>query len=99
MPEELDIYTHRSGRTGRAGKKGTSIIIINSREKGKIHQIEKTTEQKIRLFPKFQPGKQFAKNNYCMLLIVWKKLKSIIRKSILFYRIFLRSLNGSTAKS
>ncbi len=42
LPDELDIYVHRSGRTGRAGKKGNSVAIIHSREKGKIRQIEKS---------------------------------------------------------
>lgn len=41
LPEDLDIYTHRSGRTGRAGKSGVSIAIVNYREKNKIPQIEK----------------------------------------------------------
>jgi len=41
LPDDLEIYTHRSGRTGRAGKTGTSISIIHSKEKGKIAQIEK----------------------------------------------------------
>ncbi len=41
LPDDIESYTHRSGRTGRAGKKGTSISIIHSREKHKIRQIEK----------------------------------------------------------
>ncbi|MDA0322650.1 MAG: DEAD/DEAH box helicase [Verrucomicrobia bacterium] len=41
LPDELGSYTHRSGRTGRAGKTGVSIVIINMREKGKAHQIER----------------------------------------------------------
>ncbi len=41
LPEENDVYTHRSGRTGRAGKSGISIAIVNYREKNKIPQIEK----------------------------------------------------------
>nr|WP_294894247.1 DEAD/DEAH box helicase [uncultured Pedobacter sp.] len=49
LPDEIANYTHRSGRTGRAGKSGISIAIINSRETGKIRQIEKTI------------GKQFTK--------------------------------------
>lgn len=40
IPEDIDIYTHRSGRTARAGKKGISIIIMNQKEKFKIKQIE-----------------------------------------------------------
>ncbi|MBR1400198.1 MAG: DEAD/DEAH box helicase [Prevotella sp.] len=40
LPEDIENYTHRSGRTGRAGKKGTSISIVHSREKHKIRRIE-----------------------------------------------------------
>uniref|UniRef100_UPI004049A4A6 DEAD/DEAH box helicase n=1 Tax=Fulvivirga sp. TaxID=1931237 RepID=UPI004049A4A6 len=41
MPDDLEYYTHRSGRTGRAGKKGISISIVNSREQSKIRHLEK----------------------------------------------------------
>ena len=41
MPDDTESYTHRSGRTGRAGKKGTSIAIIHSRERHKIRDVEK----------------------------------------------------------
>lgn len=41
LPDDIEVYTHRSGRTGRAGKKGTSIAIIHTRERGKIRAIEK----------------------------------------------------------
>jgi ATP-dependent RNA helicase DeaD len=41
LPDETESYTHRSGRTGRAGKTGIAIAIINLKEKGKIKQIEK----------------------------------------------------------
>ena len=40
LPDDIDTYTHRSGRTGRAGKTGVSIAIIHSKERGKIRQIE-----------------------------------------------------------
>ena len=49
LPDDIENYTHRSGRTGRAGKKGTSISIVHSREKHKIRNIEK------------EIGKQFVK--------------------------------------
>ena len=49
LPDEIESYTHRSGRTGRAGKSGISICIINSKEIGKIRQIERII------------GKQFTK--------------------------------------
>lgn len=42
LPDDLESYTHRSGRTGRAGKSGISISIINLKEQGKIRIIEKT---------------------------------------------------------
>ncbi len=41
LPDDVENYTHRSGRTGRAGKRGTSISIIHLREKGKVRVIEK----------------------------------------------------------
>lgn len=41
LPEDTAVYTHRSGRTGRAGKTGISAAIIHSREKGKLRDIEK----------------------------------------------------------
>ena len=49
LPDEIENYTHRSGRTARAGKTGVSIAIINSKEFGKIRQIERGI------------GKQFTK--------------------------------------
>jgi len=42
LPDEIENYTHRSGRTARAGKTGVSVSIINGKELGKIRQIEKT---------------------------------------------------------
>lgn len=41
LPDDIESYTHRSGRTGRAGKKGTSIAIIHTRERSKMRAIEK----------------------------------------------------------
>jgi ATP-dependent RNA helicase DeaD len=48
LPDDLESYTHRSGRTGRAGKSGISVVLINMREKWKIKHIEQRL------------GKQFA---------------------------------------
>ena len=45
LPDDTENYTHRSGRTGRAGKKGTSISIVHVREKGKIRIIEKAIQK------------------------------------------------------
>ena len=41
LPDDIENYTHRSGRTGRAGKKGTSISIIHTREKSKVKNIQR----------------------------------------------------------
>lgn len=46
LPDEIETYNHRSGRTGRAGKLGTSIVIITKSELRKIHAIEKIIKQK-----------------------------------------------------
>ncbi len=46
LPDEVETYTHRSGRTGRAGKTGTSIVIITKSEWRKISQIERIIKTK-----------------------------------------------------
>jgi ATP-dependent RNA helicase DeaD len=45
LPDDVENYTHRSGRTARAGRKGESLVLINTREKNKIRMIEKTINQ------------------------------------------------------
>lgn len=51
LPDDIESYTHRSGRTGRAGKTGVSIAIVHVKEKGKIKEIEKILNKK------FEEGK------------------------------------------
>lgn len=46
LPDEIETYTHRSGRTGRAGKSGTSFVIITKSEIRKIHAIERIIKTK-----------------------------------------------------
>ncbi|MDH6355653.1 ATP-dependent RNA helicase DeaD [Dysgonomonas sp. PH5-45] len=46
LPDDIESYTHRSGRTGRAGKTGTSIAITHVKEKGKMREIEKIINKK-----------------------------------------------------
>jgi ATP-dependent RNA helicase DeaD len=46
LPDELNSYTHRSGRTGRAGKEGLAVSIIHLREKFKIKQLQRTVGKK-----------------------------------------------------
>ena len=44
LPDDLEVYTHRSGRTGRAGSTGISLSIVHSREIGKLKQIERMAQ-------------------------------------------------------
>ncbi len=44
LPDDLEVYTHRSGRTGRAGSTGISMSIVHSREIGKLKQIERIAQ-------------------------------------------------------
>ncbi len=46
LPDEIETYTHRSGRTGRAGKKGVSMVIVSKSEVRKIKAIEKIIQKK-----------------------------------------------------
>jgi ATP-dependent RNA helicase DeaD len=48
LPDDIEVYTHRSGRTGRAGKKGISISIVHSREKQNLRQIEKLIKKSLK---------------------------------------------------
>lgn len=51
LPDDLDVYTHRSGRTGRADKSGISIAIVDRGEKNKISQLEKIIHKKFEQLP------------------------------------------------
>lgn len=51
LPDDVEAYTHRSGRTGRANKTGVAIAIIHSKEKFKIKQIEKIIQRKFEQKP------------------------------------------------
>ncbi len=46
LPDEIENYTHRSGRTARAGKKGISIILVSNRDVDKIRTLERLTKKK-----------------------------------------------------
>ncbi len=51
LPDDPEVYIHRSGRTGRAGKKGISLSILNLRENGKLKDIERMLQKKIERKP------------------------------------------------
>ena len=71
LPDQLESYTHRSGRTGRAGKKGTSIAFITPREGRRIIEIEKRIKisfEKIEV-PALEELKSARINNWASLII------------------------------
>lgn len=47
LPDDIEVYTHRSGRTGRAGKKGVSMAIVPQKHESRISQIERVIKTKI----------------------------------------------------
>jgi ATP-dependent RNA helicase DeaD len=49
LPDDTEVYTHRSGRTGRAGKTGTSLSLVHLREKHALQQIEKIVKKKFKI--------------------------------------------------
>jgi len=67
LPDDSEVYVHRSGRTGRAGKSGVSISIIHGRENQKIKQIEKMLGKKFN-FQKVPMGKEICKKQLFHLI-------------------------------
>jgi ATP-dependent RNA helicase DeaD len=51
LPDDTEVYTHRCGRTGRAGKKGTSISIVHLKEKHNLHRIERKLKKPFKAIP------------------------------------------------
>ncbi|MGQ8336609.1 DEAD/DEAH box helicase [Sunxiuqinia sp. A32] len=47
LPDDPEVYIHRSGRTGRAGKSGISVSIVHMRETGRLKQIERLSQKRI----------------------------------------------------
>jgi ATP-dependent RNA helicase DeaD len=64
LPDDVENYTHRSGRTGRAGKRGTSISIIHLREKHKVRTIEDVIQKKFEVGTLPQPQEICTKQLY-----------------------------------
>jgi ATP-dependent RNA helicase DeaD len=74
LPDELEVYTHRSGRTGRAGKKGISIAIANLKEKGKLKQIEKQINKQFTFLP-VPHGKEICEKQLFYLIDRMEKVE------------------------
>ncbi len=67
LPDQIENYTHRSGRTGRAGNKGISIVLVNGKEKGKLRPIEKIIKKKF-IQAKVPSGKEICQNQLMNLI-------------------------------
>ena len=67
LPDDTESYTHRSGRTGRAGKTGISIAIINLRERGKMREIERIINKKF-IVGEMPTGKQICEQQLIKLI-------------------------------
>ncbi|MCR5179895.1 MAG: DEAD/DEAH box helicase, partial [Bacteroidaceae bacterium] len=75
MPDDSEVYTHRSGRTGRAGKKGTSICIVHSRERGRIREVERLIQKE------FVRGTMPSPKEICSKQL-WKVIDDIERVEV-----------------
>lgn len=71
LPDQLDSYTHRSGRTARAGKKGISLAFINPRESRRIAELEKRIKVKFERIevPSVDELKSSRINNWANLIV------------------------------
>ena len=75
LPDEVESYTHRRGRTGRAGKTGIAISICHVREKGKIREIERIINKK------FDKGEMPTGEQICE-----KQLFNLVDRMIDYYK-------------
>ena len=75
LPDDNEVYTHRSGRTGRAGKTGTSIALVGGRDKYKLVQIEKTI--KCRMERKMVPSGEEV-----MKAMVFQSMENLINAQV-----------------
>ncbi|WP_417130127.1 DEAD/DEAH box helicase [Phocaeicola sp.] len=74
LPDDTESYTHRSGRTGRAGKTGISIAIINLREKGKMREIEHIIKKKFEV-SELPTGKEICEQQLIKVIDDIEKVK------------------------
>ena len=74
LPDDTESYTHRSGRTGRAGKTGISIAIINLREKGKMREIERIIKKQFTV-GQLPSGKEICEQQLIKVIDEIEKVK------------------------
>lgn len=74
LPDDTEVYTHRSGRTGRAGKKGISISLIHAREQHNLRQVERLVKKPFKAY-KIPTGSEICGKQ----LFHWiKKLETVV---------------------
>ena len=67
LPDQIENYNHRSGRTGRAGSKGISVVLVNNKEKGRLRSIERIIKKKFEA-KKVPTGKEICQNQLMHLI-------------------------------
>ena len=83
LPDEAEVYTHRSGRTGRAGKKGTSIIFVTKSDRRKIKSIENKLQTKLTEIQMPSAEEVFtSKINHWVELVKTTPIKSDLHKHL-----------------
>lgn len=67
LPDQIENYNHRSGRTGRAGKKGISLVLVNNKEKSKLKPIERIINKKF-IETRVPSGKEICESQLMHLI-------------------------------
>lgn len=93
LPDELELYIHRSGRTGRAGKSGISISIIHTREPGKIKQLERLTRKTFERKP-VPSGRQICEKQLYNLIDKVENVKVNAEQIEHFIPVIVERLSG-----
>ncbi|MDX9697809.1 MAG: helicase-related protein, partial [Bacteroidales bacterium] len=74
LPDDIEVYTHRSGRTGRAGKAGISVAIVHLKEKYRIKEIERKINKKFEVLA-VPTGKEICKKQLFHLIEKMEKVE------------------------
>ncbi len=97
LPDEVENYTHRSGRTARAGKSGISIALINTRELNKIHLIERIIQTKFE-YTRIPDAEQICEKQ--MFALMDKVVKTPVDDNAIerYWPVIYKKLNRFTAE-
>jgi ATP-dependent RNA helicase DeaD len=93
LPDDPEIYIHRSGRTGRAGKKGISLSILHLKERGKLKDIERMLNKKIENKP-VPSGRDICEKQLFNLIDKVEMLRLIPPILMTTFRLYTKNLNG-----